>query len=74
MMNEKRERNMKFNYLVKINYGGNETAQAYKTLKQAKKRWASWYYHGLDVGGQISSTLDIVDMNSGECVFSDCYQ
>lgn len=60
-----------FRYVVKINYGGDKSEEHYKTLKQAKHRWASWYEHMLDMVGQIRSTLDIYDTETGQCVFSD---
>lgn len=59
-------------FTVKINYGGCLSEEKFKTLKQAKKRWAGWYNHGLDVVGQIKSVLDIYDKD-GNCIFSDMF-
>ena len=57
-------------YIVKINYGGLFREYQYKTEKQAKKHWARWYLHGLDMYGQITPN-EFEIWHKGECIFAD---
>lgn len=58
-------------YTVVINYNGLKTVQDYKTEKEAMKRYASWYAHGLDMSAQVKSNIDI--WHNGQCIWSDTY-
>jgi hypothetical protein len=58
-------------YIVKINYGGHETTYAFKTKKQALQKFYGWYNHGLDMVGQVTSSIEI--WHDGECIEADRY-
>lgn len=58
-------------YIVIINYGDVKTTHSYKTKRQAYQKFSSWYNHGLDVCGQVKSTIEI--WHNGICIDSDMY-
>ena len=61
-----------YTVIIKSNSHGYEYNYQFKTEKQARKKWAAWYNHGLDYSGQLSETLDIFDPQ-GVCIFSDMF-
>lgn len=59
-------------YTVEIDYCGSKIVETYRTKKQVDKRFYGWYYHGLDMCGQATSTFKATDKN-GNVIISDRY-
>ena len=59
-----------YTVIIRSNWHGYEFREECRTLKQAEKKWASWYAHSLDYIGQLSETFNIYDKD-GKCIKSD---
>lgn len=58
-------------YTVVIFYGCNRVIEKYNSKKQAMRRFAGWYAHGLDMCGQVSSECYVFEGEN--CIMSDRY-
>lgn len=59
-------------YKVEIEYCGMKYTEKYRTKKEVDKRFYGWYYHGLDMVGQASSTFTAYD-GHGKVIMKDRY-
>ena len=57
-------------YVVVIIDGGSKTEYEYNTEKEAMMHYSGWYYHGLDMYGQIDTSITIWNPK-GQCILAD---
>jgi hypothetical protein len=59
-------------YRVEVDYCGVKRTTFYRSKKEVNNHFYGWYYHGLDMVGQATSTFTAYD-GKGNIVISDRY-